>query len=81
MVYIAITRSLLAGATNDTLLVYDTKNRVWWAEDGGFSHMAMWETDTQTPFYYRTDYLIGATYNNDILIMNALQDARSRCFI
>lgn len=80
-VYIAITRSLLAGATNDTLLVYDTKNRVWWAEDGGFSHMAMWETDTQTPFYYRTDYLIGATYNNDILIMNALQDARSRCFI
>lgn len=74
-VYIAITRSRLSGAVNDTLLVYDTKNRVWWAEDGGFSHMAMWETDTQTPFYYRTDCLVGATYNNDILIMNALQDS------
>ena len=73
-VYIAMTRSLLAGATNDTLLVYDTKNRVWWAEDGEFSHMTMWETDTQTPFYYRTDYLIGSAYNKDILIMNALQD-------
>lgn len=74
-VYLAVTRSLSSEAVNDTLLVYDTKNRVWWAEDGGFSHLTMWETDTKTPFYYRTDYLVGTTYNNDILILNALQDS------
>lgn len=72
-VYIGITQSRLAGAVNDTLLVYNTKNRVWWAEDGAFFHMTMWETDSQTPFYYATDYLIGSMYNNDVVIMNALQ--------
>ena len=72
-VYIGITQSRLASAVNDTLLVYNTKNRVWWAEDGAFSHLCMWETDTETPFYYTTDYLIGSMYNNDILILNVLQ--------
>lgn len=74
-VYLAVTRSSLSEAVNDTLFVYDTKNRVWLAEDGAFSHLIKWETDTKTPFYYRTDYLIGTTYNNDILILNALQDS------
>lgn len=73
LVYICITQSRLSNAVNDTLLVYNTKNRVWWAEDGEFSHMCKWETDTQTPFYYATDYLIGSMYNNDVVIMNALQ--------
>lgn len=72
-VYLAVTRSLSSEAVNDTLFVYDTKNRVWWAEDGAFSHLVKWETDTKTPFYYRTDYLIGTMYNNDIVILNALQ--------
>ena len=74
-IYIAITRSLLSGSVNDTLLVYNTKNRIWWAEDGAFSHLCTWETDTQTPFYYRTDYMIGSMYNNDVVIMNPLQEA------
>lgn len=73
-VYIGITRSRLENALNDTLLVYNTKNRVWWAEDGEFSHLCKWETDTQTPFYYTTDYLVGSMYNNDVLILNALQN-------
>lgn len=73
-IYIGMTRSRLADAVNDTLLVYNTKNRVWWVEDGAFSHICMWETDTKTPFYYRTDYLIGAMYNNDVVIMNVLQN-------
>lgn len=73
LVYIGITQSSLAGSVNDTLLVYNTKNRVWWAEDGAFSHMCLWETDSETPFYYKTDCLIGTMYNNDVVIMNALQ--------
>lgn len=70
-IYISMQRSLLASAVNDTLLVYDTKNRVWWAEDGDISHMIRWDTDTNTPFYNRSDYLVGTKYNGDILILNA----------
>lgn len=70
-VYISMQRSLQSNAKNDTLLVYDTKNRVWWAEDGDISHIIRWDTDTNTPFYNRSDYLIGSKYNGDILILNA----------
>ena len=36
--------------------------------------MAKWETDTNTMFYYNTDYLIGTSYNGDILLLNCYQN-------
>lgn len=66
-VYISLTRSRLVGSVNDTVFVYDTKNRVWWVEDGDFSHMVKWESDEI--------YLLGSKYNDDILILNCLQNS------
>lgn len=60
---------------NDTLLVYDAKNKVWWAEDGAFSHIIKWDTDVNTPYYRETDYLIGSGYDGDILILNLYQNS------
>ncbi len=74
-IYIAMCRNREVCSVNDTLLCFDTRNKVWWAEDGAFNHFTMWETDTQTPFYYDTDYLVGSTYENDILLMNCNQNA------
>ena len=78
-IYIALKKSIEAGNENDTIFVYDTKNRVWWAEDGAFSHLEKWETDTKTPFYNTADYIIGSKYNGDILILNALTGTGTDC--
>ena len=79
-IYISMQRSMLSSAVNDTLLVYDTKNRVWWAEDGDISHMIRWDTDANTPFYNRSDYLVGTKYNGDILILNANESGEDLLF-
>lgn len=72
--YIGLTADItLGGYLNDTLLVYDTRNRVWWAEDGEFSHLVRWDTDTKTAFFNKTDYLIGAKHNGDLQILNMMQ--------
>lgn len=78
-VYIALKEGIEAEEENNTIFVYDTKNRVWWAEDGAFSHLEKWETDASTPFYNVTDYLIGSKYNGDLLILNALTGSGSDC--
>lgn len=68
--YIALTRNREPNPKNDTLVVYDTGNRVWWMEDGNFSHIIKWETDA---FSGATDHLLGAKYNGDILFLNRLE--------
>ena len=68
--YISFTRGIEADALNDTLAVYDTNNRLWWLEDGEFEQLTKWETSA---FSGRTDHLLGAKYNGDILILNRLQ--------
>ena len=72
--YICLTADITSGALNDTFLVYDTRNRVWWVEDGAFSDMIRWDTDVNTSFFNKTDYLIGAKYNGDLTILNMMQD-------
>lgn len=72
--YIGFTASIELGAVNDTMFVYDTRNRVWWVEDGAFSDLIKWDTDVNTSFFNKTDYLVGAKYNGDLMILNMLQD-------
>ncbi len=68
--YIIVQRSPLSDAENDTILVYDTRNRVWWAEDGEFNEIVRYDVDTNTRAFTRSDFLIGAKYNGDIVMMN-----------
>lgn len=72
--YIAFTESIELGAVNDRMFVYDTSKRVWWVEDGAFSDLIRWDTDVNTSFFNKTDYLVGAKYNGDLMILNMLQD-------
>ena len=71
--YIGVTSSFIHGAVNDTFFVYDTQSRVWWLEDGAFSDIVRWDTDVNTPFFNRTDLLVGAKYNGDLQILNCMQ--------
>ena len=73
-VYLICTASVYADALNDMALVYDTRNRVWWREDGAFTEITRWDTDTDTHFGNKTDYLVGARYNGDLVIMNCLEE-------
>lgn len=68
--HIVVTTSLFYDAPNDTMIVYDTNNRVWWLEDGEFSTLCKWETDDKVPYANKSDYLLGAKYNGDIQILN-----------
>lgn len=78
--HIAVTRSILEEATNDTVIVYDTNTKLWWLEDGDFSTLCKWETDNKIPYANRTDYLLGAKYNGDILILNGEDDGTDFIF-
>lgn len=68
--YVIVRRDPLYGALNDTALVYDTRNRIWWIEDGAFAEICRLDVDTKTSAYSRSDFLIGAMYNGDLVIMN-----------
>ena len=68
--YVIVRRDPLLGALNDTALVYDTRTRVWWVEDGAFAEICRLDVDTRTSAYSRSDFLIGAMYNGDLVIMN-----------
>ena len=68
LVYISFRYDITEGDTNDTALVYNTATRVWWAEDGAFSTYGKWERKNGNK-----DYLLGARYNGDIMIMNMNQ--------
>ena len=59
--YIIVTHTLEYGIYNDTILVYDTRNRVWQLEDSnvGFVSMANWE-----------DKFLAGCLTKDILWMN-----------
>lgn len=61
--YICVTHSIEYQALNDTFLVYDTKNRVWWVEDGAFTSMENWDRD-------KGDYFVGSNYAGDLLWLN-----------
>ena len=78
--YIIVQRSPLTDAENDTALVYDTRNRVWWAEDGEFVEIARHDVDTTTRAFSRSDFLIGAKYNGDIVIMNTQPTGQDMLF-
>ena len=71
--YIAFTSSIEISVWNDSVFVYDTRNRVWWLEDGAFCDLVKWDTDVNTPSFNNTDYLIGSFYNGDLIIMNMMQ--------
>lgn len=68
--YISFTHGIETSALNDTVAVYDTNNRIWWLEDGEFEQLIKWETSA---FSGRTEHLLGAKYNGDILLLNRLQ--------
>lgn len=56
---------------NNVIFVYDTRNRVWWAEDGNFSHLVSWNTYDNTLGRYSNVFsIVGSTYLKDILIFN-----------
>lgn len=78
--YIIVTRSALAGALNDTALVYDTRNRIWWVEDGAFGEIVRLDTDIKTTAFSRSDFLVGAMFNGDIVIMNAKPSGQDLLF-
>lgn len=69
--YFVCRRSTIVNKPNDTIFIYDMKNRVWTAEDGEFNHIVKWETDANTPFYNTTDYIVASKYNGDIIILNS----------
>ena len=68
--YVIVRRDPLLGSLNDTALVYDVRTRVWWVEDGAFAEICRLDVDTRTSAYSRSDFLIGAMYNGDLVIMN-----------
>lgn len=56
---------------NNVMFVYDTRNRVWWAEDGSFSHLVSWNTYDNTKGRYSNIFsIVGSTYEKDVLIFN-----------
>ena len=79
-VYIILTRSSETGTGNDTTLVYDSRNRVWWAEDGELCEITRWDTDLNTPFHNRTDMLVGCRFNGDLVLMNYAEGGKDTLF-